>query len=419
MRPGSAFVPRRTTRLIPGEDRDEIDVLVIARALSADKKDILGIQARFGGKAYDVTWLSETAAVRAASSGLEVGDRHFDLRLLGRRSLDVSVFVSCEFPDEYLIDLLKQYGTFDASNIRHLLLKEPGFQHIENGIRVIKFTELHRDLPSTLVYRNTPMGFRYTGQPKVCFKCASPDHMVRDCPQKLNTTQETTPEQQNTEEKTDTEDNSDVESITSSLSEESDMETRQTSPPDTPVKQRPKRPRLETPTTSDHEQPQTTAPQQNIAPATTSPQPSETPEIQPDETLSAPSSTTSSTLQTSTAHCTQELFPATQDSASATPQKTMDKPSGRRTKKFLEAISTSGPARQKLMMILKLADPYYKARALHLQHKHRDHTDTRHSKNTKEIAEWKKLKSIICQDAFAALLHLYAELIENFDLPLA
>ena len=107
MRPGSAFVSRRTTRLIPGEDRDAIDVLVIARARTADKKDILGIQARFGGKAYDVTWLSETAAVRAASSGLEVGDRHFD----------VSVFVACEFPDEYLIDLLKQYGTFDASNI--------------------------------------------------------------------------------------------------------------------------------------------------------------------------------------------------------------------------------------------------------------------------------------------------------------
>ena len=73
------------------------------------------------------------------------------------------------------------------------------------------------------------MGFRYTGQPKVCFKCASPDHMVRDCPQKLNTTQETTPEE-HTEEKTDTEDNSDAESITSSLSEESDMETCQTSP---------------------------------------------------------------------------------------------------------------------------------------------------------------------------------------------
>ena len=98
----------------------------------------------------------------------------------------------------------------------------------------------------------------------------------------------------------------------------------------------------------------------------------------------------------------------------------MDKPSGPRMKKFLEAISTSGLARQKLMTILKPADPYYKARALHLQHKHGDHTDTqRHSMNTKEVAEWRKLKGIIRQDAFAALLQLHAELIENFDLPSA
>ena len=39
--------------------------------------------------------------------------------------------------------------------------------------------------------------------------------------------------------------------------------------------------------------------------------------------------------------------------------------------------------------------------------------------NTKEVAEWRKLKGIIRQDAFAALLQLYAELIENFDLPSA
>ena len=45
MHPGTSFVPRRTTRLIPGDERSEIDVLVIARALTVHKKDILGIQA--------------------------------------------------------------------------------------------------------------------------------------------------------------------------------------------------------------------------------------------------------------------------------------------------------------------------------------------------------------------------------------
>ena len=209
MHPGTSFVPRRTTRLIPGDERSEIDVLVIARALTVHKKDILGIQAWFGGKAFDETWLSTESAAQAATAGLEIGCRHFDLRLLGRKSLDVSVFVACEFPDEFLIALLKHYGNFDASKIRHLTLKEPGFQHIENGIRVIQFTELHRDLPSTLVYRNTPMGFRYTGQPKVCFKCASPDHMVRDCPSNNLTEPEHTTETTEIQDESDSESDSD------------------------------------------------------------------------------------------------------------------------------------------------------------------------------------------------------------------
>ena len=430
MRPGSSFVPRRTTRLIPGEDRDDIDVLVIARALTPDKKDILGIQARFGGKAYDVTWLSATAAARAASTGLDIGGRHFDLRLLGRRALDVSVFVACEYPDEYLIELLKQYGTFDESKIRHLHLKEPGFQHIENGIRVIQFTELHRDLPSTLVYRNTPMGFRYTGQPKVCFKCASPDHMVRDCPQKLNPIPEPTPETENTGEQTA---DSDTESESSTTS---DMETGQTSIQDTPVKQlRPKRPRLETPINSDNEQsttPPTPASQQNTAPA----QLPENTDTQPTETLTPPTSATPSTSlpstpatsetasQDATVEQTQELFAATPTPSPPTPQQQMDKlsspRSGPRMKKFMEAISTQGPARQALMRLLKPAGHYYKARGFYLQHKYGDCTDTqRHTKNAKETVEWRKQKGVIRQDAFAALLHLYGELSENFDLPLA
>ena len=62
MRPRTSFVPRRTTWLIPGDERGEIDMLVIARALTVHKKDILGIQARFGEKAFDVTWLSAESA---------------------------------------------------------------------------------------------------------------------------------------------------------------------------------------------------------------------------------------------------------------------------------------------------------------------------------------------------------------------
>ena len=86
----------------------------------------------------------------------------------------------------------------------------------------------------------------------------------------------------------------------------------------------------------------------------------------------------------------------------------------------MEAISTQGPARQALMRLLKPAGPYYKARGFYLQHKYGDCTDTQcYTKNAKETAAWRKQKGIIRQNAFTALLHLYGELSENFDLPLA
>ena len=76
---------------------------------------------------------------------------------------------------------MSSYG-FIKPNIRHLHLKEPGLEHVENGLQVVTFTEMTRSIRHTIVYRNTPLGFRYTGQPTLCFKCVSPEHVVRDCP---------------------------------------------------------------------------------------------------------------------------------------------------------------------------------------------------------------------------------------------
>ena len=68
---------------------------------------------------YDITWLSEEA-LEAATSGVDINDRHFELQLLGRRTIDVSIFVACEFPDHYLVDLLENYGDFNDETICHL-----------------------------------------------------------------------------------------------------------------------------------------------------------------------------------------------------------------------------------------------------------------------------------------------------------
>ena len=179
------FVPRRMTQLVPGTDSRDVDVISIARALGERNHEVKGLQPRFGGKAYDITWSDEIEPTEAATSGVDIAGRHYDLRLLGCRSIDVSIFVTCEFPDTSLADLLDRYGEFNHESIRHLHLKDEGLQHIENGVRVVTFTRIERPIPHTVIYRGTPLGFRYMGQPKLCFKCASPDHVVRDCPKKF------------------------------------------------------------------------------------------------------------------------------------------------------------------------------------------------------------------------------------------
>lgn len=120
---------------------------------------------------------------------------------------------------------------------------------------------------------------------------------------------------------------------------------------------------------------------------------------------------------------TPELFSSPSETstepAKITPQAAADKPLGSTHTKFIEALSIQGKARRTLIKTLKPAHLYYKARALYLQYKSGNFTKeaAQHwAANEKEIAEWRKLNSTINQDAFAALLHLHAELSSKFDL---
>ena len=297
--------------------------------------------------------------------------------------------------------------------IRHLRLKDEGLQHIENGVRVVTFTQIDRPIPHTVIYRGTPLGFQYTGQPRLCFKCASPDHIVRDYPKKLpppetepddepeplareQTTTDVEPEQNGHANRENTNAASDNDN------EESDMEAIETSstPPEIqPENSNPitapssKRACVATPQTSDNEQP-------------------------PAELSQA--------SQHLTTNATPQLFSPTLEprkintaKTTTSPQAASDKPTGPRQKKFLEGLSIAGKHRRHLIKTLKPVDYYYKARALWLQHKSGNYTNASAqywAANDKESAEWRKLSGTINQDAFAALLHLCAELSEKFDL---
>ena len=183
-KPRVQFAHRRTVRLLVDDDLTNIDALKLAQSLPAYAEDIQGIVPLFGGKCFDITLASPEAAAKLAQEGIDFEQCHKTLRLLGQRSIHVSVFVSVEFPDVDLLNLLATYGELKSKNVRHLRFSEPGFTHIENGVRVVEFSRIERDIPKRLVIAGLEIGFKYSGQPVTCHRCHSTDHVVKNCPKR-------------------------------------------------------------------------------------------------------------------------------------------------------------------------------------------------------------------------------------------
>ncbi|PFX17124.1 hypothetical protein AWC38_SpisGene18567 [Stylophora pistillata] len=164
-RPRPLFAQRRTIRLVM-EDSMELDSLNIAKSLPDFAKHIRGIVPQFGGKCFDITLESAEKAAELANAGFDYGDVRKPLRLLGKRSIHVSVFVSVEFPDDELVKLLSTYGELKSASLRRLHYPEAGYTYIENGIRVAEFTAIERDIPKRLVVgRRPPLASQPTPPP--------------------------------------------------------------------------------------------------------------------------------------------------------------------------------------------------------------------------------------------------------------
>ncbi|CAH3027966.1 unnamed protein product [Porites evermanni] len=102
--------------------------------------------------------------------------------LLGAKTIHVSVIVAVEFPDQEIVNFLKQYGQLKSENLRRLCYKEEGFRNIERGIRMAEFTSLDKGLPRKVVTQGLEIFFKYTGQPITCHRCGSTEHVVKNCP---------------------------------------------------------------------------------------------------------------------------------------------------------------------------------------------------------------------------------------------
>ena len=96
-------------------------------------------------------------------------------------TIHVSVSLPMEYPDVDLINLRNGCGQLKSENLRRLVYTEPGFTHIEHGIRVNEFTKIDMDMPRKLVIGGTELHFKYTGQPIACYRCGSNEHLVQAC----------------------------------------------------------------------------------------------------------------------------------------------------------------------------------------------------------------------------------------------
>ena len=110
------------------------------------QEEITGTVSNFGAKCFDITLRSTDAATRLALSGFDYRSERKPLKLLGVRTIHVSVFIAVEYPDQEIVNFLKQYGQLKSENLRRLYYIEEGFTNIERGIRIAEFTSLDRDL---------------------------------------------------------------------------------------------------------------------------------------------------------------------------------------------------------------------------------------------------------------------------------
>ena len=179
-RPRATFAHKKTVRLTVNDDV-RTNALSIVQSFPDFKEDIIGVVPQFGGRCFDITVRDTEVAARLAQSGFDY-KQHIPLKLLGAKSIHVSVFVCVEYLDGDLLTFLQQYGQLKSPTLRRLYYNDDGYQHIERRIRVAEFISLEKDLPRKLVTQGLEIFFKYTGQPVTCYRCGSTKHMVKDCP---------------------------------------------------------------------------------------------------------------------------------------------------------------------------------------------------------------------------------------------
>ena len=361
-RPHNAFAHKRLVRLIV-EDGMELDALTLVRSLPDFKNSITGVVPMFGGKCFDITLDSPENASRLAQAGFDYDNTVKPLRLLGARSIHVSIFVSVEYPDLDLVTFLKGYGKLKTDALRRPYYSKEGFSHIERGIRVAEFLSLDKDLPRKIVTNGVEIHFKYTGQPITCYRCGSAEHVVQHCPQKARLRRNPSPP--------------------------GDITASNTETPQPPPQSE------DTMDTAPSHSEQTATPASYVGAVT---------QVLFPDSQDFPKST-------------RKRPPSSpvKDDNPATKKTTVSEQITVFEKAFLQAVKERGPARVKLMLKVD-GDRFYTLRSLYLQHVLGNAQDadprkvSRNNVNEKEKEKWQALKGTLKQDAFARLMTICEDL---------
>ena len=351
-RPRNAFAHKRSVRLIL-DDGMELDALTIVKSLPDFQDHITGVVPMFGGKCFDITLDTPEHASLLAHAGFDYDHTVKPLRLLGARSIHVSIFVYVEYPDVELIQFLKTYGKLRTDTLRRLYYNKDDFTDIERGIRVAEFISLDRDMPRKIVTNGVEIHFKYTGQPITCYCCGSTEHVVQNCQQKARFRKTPSPPVDNA--------------------------TRD--PPSSPSGDT----MDSTPSNSGE-----TATSTSYAAAATPSLFSDTQEIVEPTRKRPPSS------------------PVKHDKPAAKKISVNERNSSFE-KSFLQALKNRGPARTKLIQQMD-GDRFYTLRSLYLQHLHGNLQDVDpravscYGVNEREKGKWHALNGTLKQDAFARLM---------------
>ena len=86
---------------------------------------------QFAGKCFDINLQTVESATQLATAGFDYDNAVKPLRLLGARTIHISVFISVEFPDKDLLHFLKQNGQLKSDPLRCLYYSDKAFTHIE------------------------------------------------------------------------------------------------------------------------------------------------------------------------------------------------------------------------------------------------------------------------------------------------